>query len=94
MSSSAIIHVAHSAHRKGGLRTFHAVAVVTDPSTPGFHTKRTAVDDTPEEAEARAVNYITDTYEQGNLPAPATTIRHGRRPAAIVDQVTFVTETL
>lgn len=90
MASAATIHVAHSIHRKGGLTTFRAVAVVTNQGCVGYHTHRLAVDDTAEEAETRAIDYVRETFRTERLDPPAATIRHGRRPAVDIDTVSFV----
>ena len=89
MHQAATIHVAHSIHRKGGLKTFRAVAVVTNAGMAGHHTHRVAVDDTAAEAEARAIGYVNAAFERDGLPNPSATVHHGWRPGIDIDQVSF-----
>ena len=87
--SEATIHVAHCINRKAGLNTFRAVAVVTNKGCRGYHTHRLAVDDSAEEAEARAIAYVRETFNRDGLEPPATIERHGRRSNADIDTVSF-----
>ncbi len=91
--SEATIHVAHCINRKAGLKTFRAVAVVTNKGCRGYHTHRLAVDDSAEEAETRAIAYVRDAFYNDRLEPPTLIERHGKRCNADINTVAFVSAT-
>jgi len=84
------IHTAYSISRRGGT-TYRAVAYVLRVMPEGTfkHTRRISLDDTAQDAQESAVNYILEQYRKDGLDLPVSATHHGKHSALIVDNLLF-----
>lgn len=80
------IHTAYAVSRRGGT-TYRATAYVLRSNGQGEfkHTFRVSLDDTAQEAQANAAQYIAKQYMSEGLEAPAAIVHHGKKAAIFID---------
>ena len=82
MNTEQTVNVGYSVSKHG----YRAVAFVADRL--GYHTRRTGLGSSKQEAERDAIDYIRDTYAREGLEFPQTgVVRHGRMSAAYIENI-------
>ena len=84
------IHTAYAVSRRGGT-TYRATAYVMRSNQHGSfkHCFKVSLDDTAQEAEANAAQYIAKQYMSEGLEAPIAIVHHGKKAAIFVDNYHF-----
>lgn len=80
------IRTAYAIGRKGGTHYRARAYAVSDFGPCSF---TVAIDDTPDAATARAIEYVRDAYRRDGLPVPETVEECGRMPGPLVDNFKF-----
>ena len=84
------IHTAYAISKRGGT-TYRATAYVLRSNEHGVfkHTFTISLDNTPQEAQANAAQYVVKQYERQGLTAPVEIVHHGKKSAVFVDNHHF-----
>jgi hypothetical protein len=84
------IHTAYTVSRRGGT-TYRATAYVLRSNEHGSlkHTFKVSLDDTAQEAQENAAQYIVKQYVSEGLEAPIAIVHHGKKSAIFVDSYHF-----